>query len=90
MSASSADSVNDPKINADPSSKNSDEYVSKDEISGFQEDGSRDLEILPGDPLEPGKQETIGHATDTSETIDIDKIIGRGLKHPPVQDDGLW
>lgn len=36
---------------------------------------------------EPGKTETLAPASDNSE---IDKWIGRGLKYPPVENDGLW
>lgn len=42
---------------------------------------------IEGDPDEPGKKETLGRSPDNAE---IDKLIGRGLKLPQVQDDGQW
>lgn len=51
------------------------------------EDGIEESAPIDGDPEEPGKTETLGRASDSAE---IDKWIGRGLKFPPVQDDGHW
>ena len=42
---------------------------------------------IDGDPVEPGKKETFSPAPNDPE---IDRIIGRGLKPPPVHNDGLW
>lgn len=42
---------------------------------------------VTSDPIEPGKTETL---SPSSYDPEIDKLIGRGLKLPPVQSDGLW
>lgn len=98
MSVNSENSAQDPKKDADkpktPEVKQS-KGDSSDDSSGDSGDSSNEedqeeseeLVILEGDPAEPGKTETISQASDT---VDIDKLIGRGLKPPPVQDDGLW
>lgn len=80
-----------PNNNANPPSSN-DEKAKKEEFADIASDVTeseevRELIIEEGDPAEPGKEETISKASNNQE---IDRIIGRGLKHPPVQDDGQW
>jgi len=53
----------------------------------IEADDFGDIAPIEGDPEEPGKTETLSLAPDTFE---IDKLIGRGLKLPQVQDDGHW
>jgi hypothetical protein len=46
------------------------------------EEEDDELEIDPASVLESTSQ--------AEDSGDIDKLIGRGLKLPPVQSDGLW
>lgn len=64
------------------------EYINEESLNEANEMNSiQESQPIEGDPEEPGKTETLGRAPDNAE---IDKLIGRGLKLPQVQDDGQW
>lgn len=83
MSTDTNDKTN-PKKN--PPSAEEPEKLAEEDPSVCSEN-DEELAFQTGDPEEAGKRETISRAPDT---LEIDKLIGRKLKLPPVQDDGQW